>query len=198
MVRVLCYAAAMSAQVIDLVRAETAALHERLESRLDIPAQLEDPGRRARLVGRFWGFYHPVENALEAWLQAVPGLDFDCRRKVPILERDLRVLGLHAEELARFEPPAFAGQAEALGFQYVLEGATLGGRVIRRQAAGRGLALAGLSFFDVYGSETGARWRAFLDVLETRCADQAAEAARGARRGFELIEAWLCRETLTV
>ena len=188
----------MSAQVIERVRAETAALHERLERRIDILAHLEDRSRRARLMGRFWGFYHPVEEALGAWLHAAPGLDYDRRRKVPALERDLDALGLDAGRLPRFEAPSFAGPAEALGFQYVLEGSTLGGRVIRKQAAVRGLPLTGLSFFDVYGLETGPRWRAFLEVLEIRCADHAADAARGARRGFDLIEAWLCRETLTV
>lgn len=187
----------MTATALDLIRSETAALHNRLEHRLDILSRIADPARRRELMGRFWGFYAPVEEALAAPLGATPGLDYDARRKAPTLERDLAALGLRTVDLERFAPPSIPDQAQALGFQYVLEGSTLGGRVIRKQAAVRGLAGVGLTFFDVYGVDTGPRWRAFLEVLETRCAGRAVDAARGACRGFELIEAWLCRETVT-
>lgn len=186
----------MTATALDLIRSETAAQHHRLEHRLDILSRLADPARRRELMGRFWGFYAPVEEALAAPLAATPGLDYDARRKAPTLERDLAVLGLYPGDLERFAPPSIPDEAQALGFQYVLEGSTLGGRVIRKQAAVRGLTAAGLSFFDVYGVDTGPRWRAFLQVLEEGCAGRAVDAARGARRGFELIEGWLCRETV--
>lgn len=186
----------MSVKVIDLVRAETLALHKQLENRLDVFTRLEQPAERAWLMARFWGFYHPVEEDLARLLRDLPGLEYDARRKTPTLERDLLALGLDSGSLQRFAPPGVDGRAEAMGFQYVLEGSTLGGRVIRKRAADRGLGLTGLSFFDVYGAETGARWRAFLEVLESVCVGRAGDAARGARRGFEAIEAWLCRETM--
>ena len=48
-----------------------------------------------------------------------------------------------------------------LGALYVLEGATLGGQVLRREMAQRlGVnADNGGAFLDVYGAETGRRWR---------------------------------------
>jgi len=187
----------MTATALDLIRSETAPLHARLEERLDIFSHLAEPARRAALMGRFWGFYAPVEEALAGALGPTPGLDYDARRKAPTLERDLAALGVYPRDLERFVAPFIPDQAQALGFQYVLEGSTLGGRVIRKQAALRGLAGGGLAFFDVYGADTGARWRTFLDVLEAHCAGSAVDAARGARRGFELIEAWLCREVVT-
>lgn len=180
--------------VLDLIRAETAALHERLEARLDILSRLADPTLRRRVMARFWGLYAGVEDALAHWLGGVDGLDYEARRKTRVLAGDLAALGVNPDDATRMAAPALSSPAEALGFQYVLEGSTLGGKVIRRDAEARGLTLEGLSFFDVYGAQTGARWRDFRAVLERACAADPAAAARGARRGFTLIEDWLCGE----
>jgi len=181
--------------VIDLVRQATAASHARLETRLDVLGRLADPDARRALMARFYGLYHGIEDALGAALSPVAALDYDARRKAPALRRDLAVLGVEpaAGELA--VPPRLDSVAHALGYQYVLEGSTLGGQVIRRDAHARGLGLEGLGFFDVYGPETGNRWRSFRLLLEQWCADAADEAARGACGGFELVETWLCGET---
>jgi heme oxygenase len=57
--------------------------------------------------------------------------------------------------------------AHALGLLYVLEGATLGGQLLRRRL-GPALGLTeerGLAFFTAYGAEVGPMWRAFADAL---------------------------------
>jgi len=63
------------------------------------------------------------------------GLDEIGRRKLPLLERDLRALGI-APCAVRPPAPRLPDAAAALGALYVLEGATLGGRVIHRHVAG--------------------------------------------------------------
>lgn len=185
---------ASSTPVIDLVREATAASHARLETRLDIAGRLSDPDRRRGLMGRFYGLYQGIEDAMGAALASVEGLDYDARRKVPALRRDLAVLGVAPEGERLAVPPRLDSVPQALGFQYVLEGSTLGGQVIRRDAQAWGLGLEGLGFFDVYGPETGNRWRSFRLLLEQWCADAADEAARGACGGFDFVEAWLCGE----
>jgi heme oxygenase len=110
---------------------------------------------------------------------------------------DLRHLGVSEPDLLAL--PRYTGigelhsEAEALGFAYVLEGATLGGRVICKHAADIGVGPAELSFFRSYGTAVGPMWRRFCEILETRCAESAGQAAavRGALMAFEGLQAWL-------
>ncbi len=178
----------MTTPILDHLRSATRDLHDGLEARLDVFTRLADPARRREMVGRFLAFYRPAEAALARTLANEPDLEFDARRKVPALERDMATLKAASPVDAPLAPPA--GRSEALGFLYVLEGSTLGGRVIDKQVRARGLSPEGLSFFQGYGEATGARWKAFCAVLE-RADDQAA-AARGARSAFAQMEAWMC------
>jgi heme oxygenase len=178
----------MTTSILDHLRTATRDLHAGLEARLDVFARVANPAARRDMVGRFLAFYRPAETALARMLGDEPDLDFDARRKVPALERDAATLRAAPPADAPLTPPA--GRSEALGFLYVLEGSTLGGRVIDKQLRLRGLSPEGLSFFQGYGEATGARWKAFCAVLER--ADDKAAAARGARSAFAQIEAWMC------
>jgi heme oxygenase len=178
----------MTSPILDHLRSATRDLHDGLEARLDVFARVADPVRRREMVGRFLAFYRPAEAALARVLANEPGLEFEARRKAPALERDLATLKTAPPADAPLAPPT--GRCEALGFLYVLEGSTLGGRVIDKQLRVRGLSPEGLSFFQGYGEATGPRWKAFCAVLER--ADDKAAAARGARSAFAQMEAWMC------
>lgn len=182
--------------VLDHLRAATRADHERLERRLDIMRRLADSRGRRHLLARFLGIYDSFEAALAPQLAAMPELGFDQRRKTGWLGEDLSALGLdHGEisALPRAPRPAIDNAAQALGVAYVLEGATLGGHVIRKQADRLGLDAASLRFYESYGPETPAMWRRFCAVLEQRCssAEESAQAVSGACFTFRSIEAWL-------
>lgn len=178
----------MTTPILDHLRAATRDLHDGLEARLDVFARVADPARRREMVGRFLAFYRPAEAALARVLGEEPDLEFAARRKTPALERDVAALKAAPPADAPLAPPS--GRCEALGFLYVLEGSTLGGRVIDKQLRLRGLSAEGLSFFQGYGEATSARWKAFCAVLER--ADDKAAAARGARSAFAQMEAWMC------
>jgi heme oxygenase len=81
-----------------------------------------------------------------------------------------------------------------LGFFYVLEGSTLGGKIINRKVEADGGDLTGLSFLSPYGARTGERWRSFLAVLDEADVDEAATGAivAGGVRAFETAIDWLC------
>jgi heme oxygenase len=87
-----------------------------------------------------------------------------------------------------------ASRAEALGALYVLEGSTLGGRMILRALADRGVATAELAFLDPYGLETAGRWRDLMEILgrEIRGESDLAAASRGAVRTFAHAHHILC------
>jgi heme oxygenase len=174
------------------LREHTAQHHERLEGRLDIGARLTSLAGYRALLERLRGFYGPLEERLAAQAEAVPGLDFPARRKTPLLDADLRTLAGHSSPPAT-ALPAVETPSQALGVLYVLEGATLGGKLIAR-AARRRLGVtpeAGAAFFAAYGSGAAARWRSFGDAVEAARPDQR-EACAAAADCFERLEAWLC------
>lgn len=178
------------------LRSATRSVHERLESRLDIVERLADLTARAWLLGRFWGLHHGAETALAPLLDPVPELDYAARRKAPLLLAGLAEL---TGAIPTTLPICYVSNfttAQALGFAYVMEGSSLGGRAIHHEMARRGQPMAGLGFFDAYGSMTGIRWRNFLAVLEREASGggeaMRAEIIEGALDGFNRTETWLC------
>jgi heme oxygenase len=174
--------------VVIRVRAATGVLHRQLEDRLDIVARLADPGARQHLTQRFAVFHLTAEARLRDYLAAMPGLDFDSRSRAPWL-----AMPASGHPVPPFPTPGCA--AEALGMFYVIEGATLGGRIILRMLADKGIRDPSLGFLDPYGAETGARWRAFLSVMAREIPDdenRIAAACRGACAGFHHAERLLC------
>lgn len=180
--------------VLDEIRRVTRPVHAALESDLDIERRLMSAtGRRSTLCA-FAALHAAAEPALLSRLRSVPGLEFERRLKLPALRNDLRALGVPASQWCG-EPktalPVLGGVEQALGFAYVLEGATLGGRVIRKRVAAAGGSLVGLSFFDVYGPATGDRWAQFCSVLERQCDSRVSLAVEGALAGFGFVRASL-------
>ena len=183
----------------DHLRRITRADHDGLEQRLDIVSHLSDPARRRALVTRFWLMHLDCERVLAPMLDGVPGLDYPARRKSAILAADLAALGGAAPGIEAVPDPARAAtRGEALGMLYVLEGSTLGGRVIAKSFAANGGTLDGLAHLDVYGARTGERWRDLLAVLEREAAAGGLamrdDMARGASRCFAHVGAWLTGE----
>jgi heme oxygenase len=173
--------------VVARLRAATGEAHKRLEDRLDAVNRLADPAQRAGLLARYAAFHGPTEAALAPWLAQTPGLYFASRCRAPLLP----------DFTGAPEFPAPQSTGEALGVLYVLEGSTLGGRMIMRALADRGVDDLALTFLDPYGTDTGARWRSFLDVLIRYSGEDEgliAEVCRGGVAGFRYAERVLCED----
>jgi heme oxygenase len=175
------------------LRDATQTEHQRLEDRIDILGRVVSPEARRELVGRFHALHAGVETAIAPWLADLPGLEFADRRRTAWLVRDMAALDMPVPQ-ASVAPVRAASVGEALGLMYVLEGSTLGGRLIRRELESTGQDLRGLSFLEPYGERVGERWRAFLDVLAAAMTTpQDADAAvAGAVAGFHYAELRLC------
>ncbi|RON81209.1 biliverdin-producing heme oxygenase [Pseudomonas fluorescens] len=191
--------------VLQDLRAGTAELHIALEKRLPFFSDTLDTQAFVRLMQAYYGFYLPLENALLR-SDAMPA-DFDLtpRLKASTLRTDLHALGVSAEALQNLpqcQPlPVIDSSAACLGVLYVLEGATLGGQILRREIATRlGLeADNGAAFLDIYGAATGRRWRDFIEYLGSRPMSAAERAAvvTAAQTTFSCFERWLeSREVL--
>lgn len=177
-------------QVHARLKSATSDAHERVERRARVVERLLDEGEQVALMAGFYALHAEVEAAAAPWLQDHPALDFESRRRTPLLRKSLDALGVDPPSV--IEAVRAANPAEALGLMYVVEGSTLGGKVIRKALAAGGGDLQGLEFLDPYGDATGARWRAFLAVLADLDADDLDAAVDGALQGFRLAEQHLC------
>ncbi|MGY2290675.1 biliverdin-producing heme oxygenase [Pseudomonas sp. SDO528_S397] len=185
--------------VLEALRCGTAELHVALEKRLPFFSPGLDAGSYRRLLQAYYGFYHPLETQLYENGLIPDGLDPALRLKTPTLVQDLRALGLDDLAIAALPRcrslPALDTPAACLGTLYVLEGATLGGQILRREI-GRTLGLdahTGAAFLSVYGAETGRRWKDFLDYLNAVPLHAHARqwAVDAARSTFSCFEQWL-------
>jgi heme oxygenase len=156
------------------LRDATAAAHQRTEALLDGPTRCTRRDTYHELLQWFGAVHEVFEPALQALDRRVGGrLDTNTRRKLPWLHADLEALGgspprtwsdAVGEALDGLRPDR---PTVAVGVQYVLEGATLGGRVLA-SIAGRELGFdrgSGARFLHGYGTATARRWREWWQAL---------------------------------
>lgn len=178
------------------LRAETSPAHLALEDALDWRTRVATRAGYRDLLGRLHGFHAVWEPAIGQALADDPF--FDARRRLAALDADLHHLGLSPGAIAvlpRPEAVAIAGPAAAMGALYVLEGSTLGGRMIGRHiAALHGIDGDGLAYYRAHGPRTGAMWSAFRAALDDLSGDPVAEAdaLASAVAAFDGMRLWLC------
>ena len=177
--------------VLTRLRLETRSEHEAVEHVLDVMGALTGSTYRQRLV-QFYGFYNPMEAALQTRcakqsdryshsleVSQLPML-LPRLHKSLLLRKDLHHLGVGTEGLAQCRAlPQIQTPAEVLGCLYVLEGATLGGRMITEhiQATLGITPTTGGSFFDGYAGHTARMWNAMRQTLLSGAVDAEAENA---------------------
>lgn len=149
---------------------------------------------------RQYGFEAPLEAALVRTPNLDLMIDLAEREKANLLGHDLISLGIHPAAVSQvpqcLRVPQFRGAAEALGWMYVIERATLAHSVIRRHLLTRlPKAMRDASMYlQAYAGMVGTRWRAFGTVLDDvarhpaiadRIVDAANEAFRAQRRWIQ-------------
>ena len=191
-------AAAPPPGILDRIRRETQAQHKSLERAF----RILDPGLTSAAyrhwLERLYGLHAGFEAAIEPWAEALD-IDWESRRKTPWLRQDLRYLGLSEAELRGIAPcdavPELGSLGRAFGALYVLEGSTLGGRLIAQTLEKRlGLTPAsGGSFFQAYGELLQPRWLSFRERLTAAAttADLEREMIEAACETFAAFEYWL-------
>ena len=180
------------------LREATRVVHTRIEGVLP----LLDPGltrtRYIRVVEAFYGFYAPLEPCIARAVGAEgAALTLELRAKLPLLATDLRALGrtdAELEDLPRCrDVPTVDTASHAIGTLYVIEGATLGGQIIRKHLRD-GLAIeavSGAAFFTGYGARTGAMWSGFGEHVDRSPTLDTAVAVAAAVATFQTLTVWL-------
>jgi heme oxygenase len=148
---------------------DLAVIHAELEQLMQIPERIKTVGDYLACLEMYFGIFQPLEELLatrSGWVAL--GIDFDERRRTPALVADIAALGGVTIPAAIQQPRKLLPFAEALGAFYVLEGSTLGGRLILRaleRTLGAGLSGA-TRFFEGHGARTASQWVAFKQVLD--------------------------------
>jgi heme oxygenase (biliverdin-IX-beta and delta-forming) len=179
--------------MIDLLRARTGTYHHGMETDLHIHKRLSKVDTRGPLIARYNILHRQGEAALRPYLWDLSDLTFSSRfhsRDIPCKAE----LACPEDPLVDPVFPAVATKAEALGAMYVLEGSTLGGKIILKTLRSQGVSTDELHFLDPYGNDASALWRAFLRVLERETTpDQTAmnECVSGAIKAFIFAAACL-------
>lgn len=148
------------------------------------------------LLKKFFSYYAPLERRLVALPPARLGaFRYSDRQKTRWLVQDLVALNKTLTSVAEFDPspilPTLSTSGQVWGCLYVIEGATLGGKIISshlRNNLGLGVT-SGAAFFHGYGSQTGALWKTFCASLTDHVAqiDDVDQIVLGALQTFDTL-----------
>lgn len=125
--------------------------------------------------------------------------DLADRKKSHLIEQDLLHTGMSKEAIAEIPVKHFApaNRNEALGTMYVLEGSSLGGRILYKHI-NKTLGFtegAGASFFNGYGERTGAMWKSFVTIFTNEAVKENVSQGiiDGAGNTFDAVGQWLSK-----
>lgn len=158
--------------IVQQIKAQTLDNHMSLEnSELLRPIQEKSLTNEKYIVilKKFYGFFKPLEQKIEQFPieQFLP--DFVNRRKAQLLKQDINDITSTSQEtltICHTLPPVTT-LADAFGCLYVMEGSTLGGKMIYKLVKDTlGFDYNnGAAFFYGYGTETGTKWKTFQQAL---------------------------------
>jgi len=168
-----------------------------VERAFDLKSALGSPASYRKILTRLWGLH-------TAWERYAHGLIDEVilkpRCKVAWLDEDLYSLGMSTADILCIGTCPLASLASncsaAWGAMYVLEGSTLGGKIIYGQVNAR-LAIdrfTGARFFYGYGALTREFWSRFGEILQTQSAERRlvlSESIGGAQAMFASTAQWL-------
>lgn len=139
-----------------------------------------------RLIGLNYQFLLNYENAIHAALSddLKDQLDINSRLKLPIITKDAENLGLDQNRNENLQ--AISSEAEALGMLYVIEGASLGGNVIKKQLQKNpDFSNVDFHYFGMYGDQIGMFWKNFTSTINNYFSEeQYSEVLKGAERAY--------------
>ena len=192
----------MSVSLRATLRSVTAPLHDVLEAASPLAQPTVTPAQYVHALEQMWGWYATLEPrvlacpALNDLLPHVQGEG----RKVPWLERDLDAL-LESDWRDRLprcqDVPSSHTLPRAIGCAYVMEGATLGGRVLFKRFACEWdmTPETGGRFLCGYGEASGRLWQRFVAAIDAAPFDatERAQCTTAACETFESLRRWFER-----
>ena len=177
----------------------TEAVHQAAEKKMILALKsIATDQDYVQMLSWLYGFYAPLEELIRSQLTPENFPDMIKRSRVEFILWDLKEFGSEAlkPDFCR-QLPVIDSYARALGALYVLEGSTLGGRIIAGMVSRQLGSTKGLSFFNGYGAETASMWQSFKDFLDrTWTPLQRQEIITGAEDTFITFKNWIDKHEL--
>ena len=173
----------------DQLKAATQDAHRDLDARVSTAHYFTSPAGYADWLAASYRFHAIAERALEAAGVATLLGDWSARKKTPLIARDLADLGMTAAgSVVGDDQFELAGANACLGAIYVIEGASMGARVLLISARRLGMSAHHGARQLTAAAEGFAPWHTFVAALESAPATTVGEAAMidAARRTFDL------------
>lgn len=126
-------------------------------------------GRYLDALAAIYGFEAPIEAALALTPRVAALLQLRHRARSGLIVQDLLALGLSPSKIARLPQCSLApfhDPAEALGWMYVVERATLLHDAVRRYLEGKLPATAAFGYLSAYEGVAGSRWHELGRVID--------------------------------
>ncbi|NCI47247.1 biliverdin-producing heme oxygenase [Sediminibacterium soli] len=162
------------------LREKTGPMHKQLESN-PLSAALMQPGVTHAQYAHYLSFFYPViaycEQTVFPLVQEF--VNTGDRRKLHWLKQDLASLQASPVEKPFHPQTDGLNMAGAMGVMYVMEGATLGGKVILKHLGDK----LGIDehhsarFLFGYGNDTGRQWTIFLEAFTAYVTEHRVEKA---------------------
>lgn len=180
--------------IAEIVKRETAEEHQAAEDMLNPKLQgIAKTADYIAILSSFYGFYRPLQEKISGFIREQDLADIHERNSSRLIEKDLTELGFPLENIKiSIDLPRINSAASAFGALYVMEGSTLGGRMIRKMLLKNeqlNLSEKTVQFFNGYGNETGTRWRNFQEALNNQ--SDTNEVVFSARQTFNLFRHWI-------
>jgi heme oxygenase len=193
--------------LLEILKVKTQPLHDRIEQSLNLFERVRTPHDHLAILEKHYGFLKPIEFRLAQIPEVVSVFDFEQRLKIPMLLKDFEYFELRESQIAQIpicpltQLSAPFDLSVAVGVLYVLEGSTLGGRIITEQFSQRlGLtAQQGLRFYASYGDQLGPMWRNFragVEMLDHKEALASETTVNSAISTFEILIEWMKAKTV--
>jgi heme oxygenase (biliverdin-IX-beta and delta-forming) len=118
----------------------------------------------AALLAMFYGFFGPLQERIERYINKQVLPDIEQRRKAVVIEQDIFNLQVNKKLDICDDLPTIHRLLQAFGALYVIEGSTLGGEIISkmlRKNEAVNIPEDSLQFFKGYGDQNGAMWQRF-------------------------------------
>lgn len=179
------------------LRQELRSLHDMVETNprlallMSPKLSIED---YVAILARLYGFYRPLEECLSGSLKQLPSV-LRSEPRWPRIEADLAWWGVPSAELSVASAaslPRLENADAATGVAYVLEGASLGGRIIAAHLqTALGLSASnGMSFY-AESSRKASHWQHVREALD-RIPDASHELVlAGAARTYQSLHEWM-------
>ena len=196
--------------LMDQLKLSTTARHRAIERTRAMSSLFQDDlslTTYTRLLTHLYGYYAALEPTLFSQLPEKAENTLKHRKKTALIAQDLKRLGLTNTEIEALplctRLPEAHSFAHKIGIFYVLEGATLGGTVIKRHLLAhfkKQNIFPPLAFYACYDSKTGMNWKQFKTFVDnwepTQLIEQEASyytdiVLRSANKTFKSFHNWL-------